>query len=163
MYCLDFLAENLDWLKNKILEHKDCYLIFDLPGQLELFLNSDSLKKILKGIMDMEEAKLNLVITELFDSHYCYDDDKFLSACVYSLISMINLELPHVNVLSKVDLLKQYGYLERDIQFYLECNDLTLMKESYSKSNTRFQKKYGKLSEKLCNLVENYGMCNFYP
>ena len=74
--------------------------------------------------MVMEEAKLNLVACELFDSHYCYDDDKFLSACVYSLISMINLELPHVNVLSKVDLFKQYGHLERPVEFYLECNNM---------------------------------------
>lgn len=123
MYCIEFLAENYSWLKDQILANQDKFLIFDLPGQLELFLNSDSLRTILQNMISMKEAKVNLVVCELFDSHYCYDDDKFLSSMVYSLISMINLELPHVNVLSKVDLLKTYGQLDRNIEFYLDCND----------------------------------------
>lgn len=36
---------------------------------------------------------------------------RYISALLLSLGTMLHLELPHVNVLSKVDLLRQYGKL----------------------------------------------------
>ncbi len=39
------------------------------------------------------------------DSHFMVDGSKFLSASTAALSVMVNLEIPHVNVLSKIDLL----------------------------------------------------------
>ncbi len=47
----------------------------------------------------------------LVDSQFCVDGAKFLSAALVSLLTMTRLELPHVNVLTKVDLLRSYGPL----------------------------------------------------
>ena len=44
-------------------------------------------------------------------SHLCAEPTKFLAATLVSLSAMLHLELPHVNVLSKVDLLERYGRL----------------------------------------------------
>jgi len=41
--------------------------------------------------------------------------------------SMLKLGLPHVNVLSKVDLLRQYDNLPFNLSFYTEMDDLTPM------------------------------------
>lgn len=45
------------------------------------------------------------------DSHYCADPAKFISVLCTSLSTMLHVELPHVNILSKMDLIEQYGKL----------------------------------------------------
>lgn len=47
----------------------------------------------------------------LCDAHYITDAPKYVSVLLLALRAMLHLELPHVNVLSKVDLLPQYGTL----------------------------------------------------
>jgi GPN-loop GTPase len=37
-----------------------------------------------------------------------------------SLSTMLQLELPHVNVLTKIDLLKRYGELKFNLDYYTE-------------------------------------------
>jgi hypothetical protein len=53
----------------------------------------------------------------LCDSHYVTDAAKYVSVLLLSLRAMLHLELPHVNVLSKVDLLAQYGDLGISLPF----------------------------------------------
>jgi hypothetical protein len=48
---------------------------------------------------------------QLVDSHYCSDASKFISVLVTSLSTMLQLALPHINVLSKIDLVESYGEL----------------------------------------------------
>ncbi len=43
------------------------------------------------------------------DSIYCSSATSFVSVLLLSLSSMMKLELPHVNVLSKIDLLSRYS------------------------------------------------------
>lgn len=47
-----------------------------------------------------------LVAVHLVDAHHCSDAGKFISAALLSLTAMIRLEMPHVNVLSKVDMMQ---------------------------------------------------------
>ena len=54
---------------------------------------------------------LQLSAVHLVDSHYCSDPAKFISVLLTSLSTMIQVELPHVNVLSKIDLIENYGKL----------------------------------------------------
>lgn len=47
IYCKEYLEANFDWLEEKLAElGKDAYVVFDLPGQVELSTNHDSLKRI---------------------------------------------------------------------------------------------------------------------
>jgi hypothetical protein len=55
------------------------------------------------------EGKLAAV--HLCDAHYVTDAAKYISVLLLSLRTMLHLELPHINVLSKVDLITQYGDL----------------------------------------------------
>lgn len=54
---------------------------------------------------------LQLAVVHLVDAHHCTDSSKFVSVVMLSLSSMVRLELPHINVLSKIDLIQQYGKL----------------------------------------------------
>ena len=54
------------------------------------------------------------------DAHLCSDPSKYISALLVSLSTMLHLELPHVNLLSKIDLIQQYGKLQFNLDFYTE-------------------------------------------
>lgn len=58
-----------------------------------------------------------LTAVHLVDSHYCADPAKFISVLCTSLSTMLHVELPHVNVLSKMDLIEQYGKLGKTVGF----------------------------------------------
>ena len=45
---------------------------------------------------------------------------------------MLQLELPHVNVLSKVDLVEKYGKLDFNIDYYTEVQDLDYLLDRIS-------------------------------
>lgn len=59
---------------------------------------------------------MQLVTVHLVDAHLCSDPGNFISALLTSLSTMVQIELPHINVLSKVDLIQQYGKLGRGIK-----------------------------------------------
>lgn len=51
LYCMEYLEENFDWLDEKLKAlGKDAYVVFDLPGQVELSTNHESLKNIIKKL-----------------------------------------------------------------------------------------------------------------
>lgn len=45
------------------------------------------------------------------DSYYCSSASNYIGAVALSLSVMLQLELPHVNVLSKIDLVEKFGRL----------------------------------------------------
>ena len=56
------------------------------------------------------------------DAHLCTDAGKYLSALLLSLSSMLHLELPHVNVLSKADMVEAYGKLSFNLEYFTEVH-----------------------------------------
>ena len=110
VYCMEYLVENLDWLKERVepLVEAGKFLLFDLPGQVELFNTHPALKRVIDEIARWD---LRVCTVHLVDSHLCADPAKYVAALMLSLSSMLHLETPHVNVLSKVDLMDKYGDL----------------------------------------------------
>lgn len=54
---------------------------------------------------------IQLMAVNLVDSQYCGDPSKFIAVMLTSLALMLQLEMPAVNVLSKIDLIEEYGPL----------------------------------------------------
>ena len=52
-----------------------------------------------------------LASVNLCDAHYVTDASKYIAVLMASLRVMLHLELPHINVLSKMDLITKYGDL----------------------------------------------------
>lgn len=46
LYALEEVEENFDWLQDRLKELGDDYVLFDCPGQVELFTHHDSLRRI---------------------------------------------------------------------------------------------------------------------
>ncbi|KAL6536120.1 GPN-loop GTPase qqt1 [Orobanche hederae] len=97
----DYLEKNIDWLEAKlkplikvletILSIKkenwrhfaDHYLLFDYPGQVELFFLHEGAKKVITKLI--KKLDLRLTAVHLVDAHLCSDPGKYISALLLSL------------------------------------------------------------------------------
>jgi GTPase SAR1 family protein len=126
IYCMEFLEANIDWLAEKIKQHNfdtGCkYFIFDLPGQVEIYSNHNSLKNVLKAL----SSRLHFTFSalHLVDVSYLYDKHRFLSALALSLTAIIGMEMPFINAITKVDLLGKLGRPDMNLTFYNEISGL---------------------------------------
>ena len=111
VFAMEFLLENPGWLEEALGEEEDDYLLFDCPGQIELYTHM----AVMKRLVDLLH-QWNFRVCGIFvlDCHFMVDGNKFISGAMAALSVMVNLELPHVNVLSKVDLLSQASRLQLD-------------------------------------------------
>lgn len=124
IYCMEYLEAHVEEVVEMIRERveDDAYLIFDLPGQVELYTNGTSVPRLMQELVKVLD--LRLVAVQLIDSHYCTEPANFLSAALLGTTTMLRLELPTVSVLSKIDLLANYGPLPFSLEFFTECQDL---------------------------------------
>lgn len=77
-----------------------------------------------------------------------------------ALSCMVNLELPAVNVLSKVDLLS--GSSKRQLDSFLSP-DTMLLTSNVHTPQERWGSKYHGLSEALGRLLDDYSLVKFFP
>lgn len=158
VYCMEYLEKNIDWLKTELEKVKDMYLLIDCPGQVELYTHNNAVRNIVSELVKMD---IRLVAVHLVDSHYCSDASKFISVLLTSLSTMLQIALPHVNVLSKCDLIEKYGKLAFNIDFYTEVLDLTYILDEL-KDDPDFQR-YKKLNTALVDIVQDYSLVSFVP
>ncbi|XWS24104.1 hypothetical protein CRYUN_Cryun28dG0072400 [Craigia yunnanensis] len=126
VYCMDYLVKNIDWLQSKLEPlSKDHYLLFNFPSQVELFFLHSSAKNVVMKLI--KKLNLRLTAVHLVDTHLCSDPGKYVSALLLSLFTMLHLELPHINILSKIDLIESYGKLAFNLDFYTDVLDLSYL------------------------------------
>lgn len=74
--------------------------------------------------------------------------------------------MPHVNILSKMDLIEMYGELEFGLEFYTDVLDLSYILprlKATSNPNHPLTKKFAKLNKAIAELVEMYNLVSFIP
>ncbi|KAL5293267.1 GPN2 family protein [Megaselia abdita] len=159
MYCMEYLETNFDWLLEQLKKSSSNYFIFDCPGQVELYTHHKSMGNIFEKL---EKLGYHLCTVHLIDSHYCSQPTKFISTLLLSLNTMLQMKLPHVNVLSKADLLKQFeSKLLFNLDFYTDVLDLQYLIDALDAS-PGFQK-YKKLNAAIVSMVEDYSLVSFQP
>jgi len=157
IFCLEFLEKNVDWLLEKLAPFKDAnYFLFDLPGQVELYTHHDSLRRVLDVL---QRQGFRLTVVHLVDSFYCSAPGHFIAACALSLSAMLQLEMPHVNVLSKVDLIEKFGRLKASLAVYTDASDLESVVDMLE--GQPGMKKYEKLSRALAEVIVDFGLVSF--
>ncbi|KAG5417702.1 hypothetical protein I9W82_005338 [Candida metapsilosis] len=163
MFAMESLITNgidLFLAKVKKLIDERSYLLFDCPGQIELFTHHNALHKIFNTLT--KQTKIRLCVVSLVDSIYLTSPSQYISILLLSLRSMLQLELPQVNVISKIDLLKGYGSLPFKLDYYTEVQDLHYLTPYLEKeSNSILGKKYVRLTELIGELVEEYHLVAF--
>ncbi|UKK00758.2 hypothetical protein MACK_000832 [Theileria orientalis] len=160
VYCMEYLLENIDWLLDEISKNKDSYLLYDLPGQVELFVHNNATKDI---VARLEKANQRLVLVNLVDSTLCTDPFKYVAAMLSSLSSQIFIQLPHINVLSKLKLLKKLkNDLAYRLEYYTQAQDLQeLMEVLRTGIHLPNSQKFEKFTSTLCEIIEDFNLVSF--
>ena len=156
IYCFEYLLKNLDWLEEEIGDFNDEYLIFDCPGQIELYTHVPVLPTIARHLQT--QMNFRLCATYLLEAPFVIDSSKFFSGALSAMSAMILLELPHINILSKLDQIKD-EYSKKKLKRYLNPDPTLLLDSSNETLNPRFQK----LNKTIANLVDDFGMVQFLP
>ncbi|KAL6717979.1 hypothetical protein ACLMJK_004064 [Lecanora helva] len=103
--CFEYLLENLDFLTEAIDPISEEYLIIiDMPGQIELYTHIPVVPTLVKHLT--RSLGVNLCATYLLESTFVVDRAKYFAGTLSAMSAMILLEVPHVNILSKMDLVK---------------------------------------------------------
>lgn len=158
VFCIEYLLENADWLRDQLGEDEDDYILFDCPGQIELYTHLTAVKKLVKLLQDWS---FNVCSVFLVDVQFMTDGAKFLSGTMAALSVMINLELPHVNLLSKMDLLSKTA--RKRLERFLEPDAHAILGDIEMSGLNAFNEKYKKLSEAIGEIIENYSLVRFFP
>lgn len=158
IYCMEYLEKNIDWLLNKIDKFKDHCVLFDCPGQVELYTHNNAVRNIMKCL---NKPPNRLAAVHLVDSHYCSEPSKFISVLLTSLSTMLQIELPHVNILSKVDLIEKFGKLQYNLDFYTEVLDMSYLLDHMD--GDPFFDKFYRLNKAIVGVIEDYSLVNFTP
>lgn len=152
MYCMEYLEDNLDdWLSEALegFGEDDC-VIFDCPGQIELYSHHTCFRTFVDKLRDWG---WQTVAVYILDSTFITDGAKFIAGCLQAQSAMMLLELPHVNVLSKADLLEDQSVLEP----YLWPDHSRLAEEL----NESMPSEYRKLNTMLAQLMDDYSLIAF--
>ncbi|DAZ96613.1 TPA: hypothetical protein N0F65_000179 [Lagenidium giganteum] len=176
VYCMDYIDHNFDWLEEKLRNLSDKYVLFDFPGQVELYTHEQSVFNILHKL---QKLGYRLSVVHLVDAHHCTDSSKFISVVFLSLSSMVRLELPHVNVLSKIDLIQQYGKLAFNLDFYTDVLDLRLLLDNLDQEDddgqvtletrqpavppTLLSEKFRRMNDALIDVIDDFSLVSFVP
>eukprot|EP00579_Thalassiosira_antarctica_P006315 CAMPEP_0201878478 /NCGR_PEP_ID=MMETSP0902-20130614/9630_1 /ASSEMBLY_ACC=CAM_ASM_000551 /TAXON_ID=420261 /ORGANISM="Thalassiosira antarctica, Strain CCMP982" /LENGTH=285 /DNA_ID=CAMNT_0048406135 /DNA_START=158 /DNA_END=1015 /DNA_ORIENTATION=+ len=189
VYCMEYLLENMDWLQEHLDNYDDDeYLIIDCPGQIELYTHIPVMNKIIDQLRTWGYND-RMVSVFVVDATFVTDPAKFISGSLLSLSAMISMQLPHVNVLSKCDLIEEASLdrvleMESALQLWdvlgssnsnensipspfhhLQPNAVTSSSETTQTTSTTQSRegRWNRLTEAICSLLDDYSMVGFLP
>jgi len=154
VFCMEYLVENLDWLEEILGEADDDYFLFDCPGQIELYTHIPVMRRLVDTLQSWD---FRICGVFLVDSQFIVDASKFFSGVMSALSTMVQLEVPHINVMSKMDLLDKRA--KSEIEKYLNPQVDVVIDELSSSMHP----KHRKLNEAIGNLIDDYGLVSFLP
>lgn len=123
-----FLLENLDFISEAIEPLSEEYLIIiDMPGQIELYTHIPVVPTLVQHLTRSGALDVKLCAAYLVESTFVMDRAKFFAGTLSAMSAMLMMELPHVNILSKLDLVK--GTVPRkDLNRFIDA-DVTLLED----------------------------------
>lgn len=102
VYCMEYLLQNMDWLKEELDNFgEDDYIVLDCPGQVELYSHLPIMHNIAQTL---QSWGFRVAGVYLLDALFVLEPAKFISGCLLSLSCMLQLEVPHINVITKCDI-----------------------------------------------------------
>ena len=173
-----FLLENLDFLTEAIDPLTEEYLIIiDMPGQIELYTHIPIVPALVRHLTSTGALNVNLCATYLLESTFVIDRAKFFAGTLSAMSAMIMLEMPHINVLSKMDLVK--GSVPRkDLKRFIDPDTSLLDDDPTDTGNTILSSQKGeadpsasdslmtggsfkRLNRAVAQLIDDFSMVSF--
>ncbi|RCI14954.1 hypothetical protein L249_6767 [Ophiocordyceps polyrhachis-furcata BCC 54312] len=182
IYCFEFLLENLDWLTEALDSLTEEYLIiFDMPGQIELYTHIPILPTLIRFLSQPGALDIRTAALYLLEATFVVDRAKFFAGTLSAMSAMLMLEVPHINILSKMDLVK--GQVrKKDLKRFL-TPDLGLLDDDPARGSRSLSataqgnddraarpddkdqiikgKSFQRLNRAVAGLIESFGMVNY--
>lgn len=134
IYCFDFLMENLDFLTEALEPLTDEYLVvIDMPGQIELYTHVPVLPALARFLTTPGNLDMRLCAVYLLEATFVVDRAKFFAGTLSAMSAMLMLEIPHINVLSKMDLV-QGQVRKKDLKRFLVADPDLLIDDPAEKA-----------------------------
>lgn len=103
-----------------------------------------------------------MIVVHLVDSYSLTLPSMYISVLLLSLRAMLQMDLPHINVLTKIDNLSNYAPLPFKLDFYTEVQDLKYLLPYLEEETSRLShEKFGALNNAICELVQEFGLVAF--
>ncbi|XP_047143498.1 GPN-loop GTPase 3 isoform X1 [Hydra vulgaris] len=154
VFCMEYLMQNLDWLNEQLGEGEDDYFIFDCPGQIELYTHIPIMRQL---VQSLQQHDFRICGVFIVDAQFLVDASKFFSGVMAALSAMIQLEIPHINVMSKMDLLDKESI--NIVENYLNPDAGLLLHDL----NSALPIKFKKLNKAIASLIDDYSLVSFVP
>ncbi|RKF66821.1 GPN-loop GTPase 2 [Golovinomyces cichoracearum] len=159
LYALEELEHNIEWLESGLNELGEDYILFDCPGQVELYTHHCSLRNI---FLRLQKMGYRLVVIHLSDCYCLTLPSLYISNLILSLRAMLQMDLPHLNVLTKIDKLSSFPQLPFNLDFYTEVQDLKyLLPHLKEESSLMGGSKFESLNAAIIELVDSFGLIGF--
>lgn len=179
IYCFEFLMENLDWLTEALDSLTEEYLIIiDMPGQIELYTHIPILPALARFLGQTGSLDIRLCAAYLLEATFVVDRAKFFAGTLSAMSAMIMLEIPHINILSKMDLVKDQ-VRKKDLKRFL-TPDTTLLEDDPQGIGREARPvdddetgdpqdrdlimrgtSFNRLNRAVAGLIENFSMVNY--
>ena len=151
-------------------------IILDMPGQIELYTHVPVVPALVSHLRG--ELSINLCATYLLESTFIVDPAKFFAGTLSAMSAMVMLELPHVNIMSKVDLIKgtvSKNQLSRFIEpdaslmddelaqpFDLMQLERSKHEDPSSAESVMGGVSFARLNRSVARLIDDFGMVSFH-
>jgi len=122
VFCMEYFAQNFEWVESELGDYDDDYFLFDCPGQIELYTHIPVMRNLVNFLQNKDFRVCGVF---LLDSHFLVDTAKYFSGSLAALSAMVTLEIPHINVMSKVDLLDKAA--RKNMKRFLDPDAFSLL------------------------------------
>jgi GTPase SAR1 family protein len=170
IYCFEFLLQNLEFLTEALDPLSEEYLIiFDMPGQIELYTHIPLLPSLTQFLSRQGPLNINLCAAYLLESTFVVDKAKFFAGTLSAMSAMLMLEIPHVNILSKMDQVKDM-VSRRELRRFANVDVQLLQKdeEDVAASANPMEKEalmsggsFNQLNRAVAQLIDDFSMVSF--
>lgn len=148
-------------------------IIIDLPGQIELYTHIPVIPTLVRHLTRYGSLNVSLCAAYLLESTFVIDRAKFFAGTLSAMSAMIMLEIPHINILSKMDLVKG-SVPKRQLKRFLDPDTSLLdddnnagdqreerMKDPASKESKMGGGSFTRLNRAVAQLIDDFSMVSF--
>ncbi|KAJ5226837.1 GPN-loop GTPase 3 [Penicillium citrinum] len=170
IYCFEFLLQNLEFLSEALDPLSEEYLIiFDMPGQIELYTHIPLLPSLTQFLSRQGPLNINLCAAYLLESTFVIDKAKFFAGTLSAMSAMLMLEIPHVNILSKMDQVRDMvtrrelrRFANVDVQLLQnDEEDLTVGANPMAADALMSGGSFKQLNRAVAQLIDDFSMVSF--
>ncbi|KAL1996790.1 hypothetical protein VTN49DRAFT_7655 [Thermomyces lanuginosus] len=169
IYCFEFLMQNLDFLTKALEPLSEEYLIvFDMPGQIELYTHVPIVPNLVTFLSRQGPLNISLCAAYLLESTFVIDKAKFFAGTLSAMSAMIMLEMPHINILSKMDQIKEMigrrelkRFVNVDVQMLQEDTGDDDPSDPLSKESLMSGRSFKRLNRAVAQLIDDFSMVSF--